>query len=195
VLILLLMLGSCSDESLLAPLPGNAVILAFGDSLTAGNGVSAGQSYPEQLSGLLNRTVINAGISGEESGQGRERLAALLDQHRPQILLLCHGGNDLLRKRPLSQLEDNLRTMIAMARERGIEVILLGVPAPGISLSVNELYGEVATSTSTLFIEDVIADVLQYPGLKSDAVHPNGQGYAQIATEIRDALEERGAIE
>jgi lysophospholipase L1-like esterase len=53
----------------------------------------------------------------------------------------------------------------------------------------------VATSTSTLFIEDVIADVLQYPGLKSDAVHPNGQGYAQIATEIRDALEEWGAIE
>jgi len=195
VLILLLMLGSCSDESLLAPLPGNAVILAFGDSLTAGNGVSAGQSYPEQLSGLLNRTVINAGISGEESGQGRERLAALLDQHRPQILLLCHGGNDLLRKRPLSQLEDNLRTMIAMARERGIEVILLGVPAPGIFLSAHELYGEVATSTSTLFIEDVIADVLQYPGLKSDAVHPNGQGYAQIATEIRDALEEWGAIE
>jgi len=192
---LLLMLGSCSDESLLAPLPGNAVILAFGDSLTAGNGVSAGQSYPEQLSGLLNRTVINAGISGEESGQGRERLAALLDQHRPQILLLCHGGNDLLRKRPLSQLEDNLRTMIAMARERGIEVILLGVPAPGIFLSAHELYGEVATSTSTLFIEDVIADVLQYPGLKSDAVHPNGQGYAQIATEIRDALEEWGAIE
>jgi len=189
------MLGSCSDESLLAPLPGNAVILAFGDSLTAGNGVSAGQSYPEQLSGLLNRTVINAGISGEESGQGRERLAALLDQHRPQILLLCHGGNDLLRKRPLSQLEDNLRTMIAMARERGIEVILLGVPAPGIFLSAHELYGEVATSTSTLFIEDVIADVLQYPGLKSDAVHPNGQGYAQIATEIRDALEEWGAIE
>ncbi len=195
MLILLLMLGSCSDESLLAPLPGNAVILAFGDSLTAGNGVSAGQSYPEQLSGLLNRTVINAGISGEESGQGRERLAALLDQHRPQILLLCHGGNDLLRKRPLSQLEDNLRTMIAMARERGIEVILLGVPAPGIFLSAHELYGEVATSTSTLFIEDVIADVLQYPGLKSDAVHPNGQGYAQIATEIRDALEEWGAIE
>jgi acyl-CoA thioesterase-1 len=195
VLILLLMLGSCSDESLLAPLPGNAVILAFGDSLTAGNGVSAGQSYPEQLSGLLNRTVINAGISGEESGQGRERLAALLDQHRPQILLLCHGGNDLLRKRPLSQLEDNLRTMIAMARERGIEVILLGVPAPGIFLSAHELYGEVATSTSTLFIEDVIADVLQYPGLKSDAVHPNGQGYAQIATEIRDALEGWGAIE
>lgn len=191
----LLLLTACGGDALMAPLPANAVILAFGDSLTAGNGASENESYPAQLSGLLGRPVINAGVSGEESREGRERLAALLDEHRPQLLLLCHGGNDLLRKRPLAQLEDNLRAMITMARDRGIDVVLLGVPAPGIFLSSQEVYGKVAESTATLLVEDAIADVLQYPNLKSDTVHPNAQGYALIAQEIHAALREWGAIE
>ena len=194
ILLMVLLLAGCGSDRSLTLLPGDATILAFGDSLTAGNGAPADSSYPVQLARLLNRTVINAGISGEESGEGRSRLESLLDQHRPQLLILCHGGNDLLRKRPVAQLEGNLRAMITMAQNRGIEVLMLGVPAPGIFLSSEEVYEVVADTTGVAFIEDVIADVLSEPSKKADAVHPNAAGYAEIADVIFSELQDLGAI-
>lgn len=110
------MLTACGDQLQLTPLSSDATILAFGDSLTAGNGAPEDSSYPAQLSRLINRSVIDAGISGEESSVGKARLEVLLDTQRLQLLILCHGGNDLLRKRPISQLESNLIKMIAMAQ-------------------------------------------------------------------------------
>lgn len=191
----LVFLIACSSEPPLQPLSGSATILAFGDSLTAGNGASEQGSYPAQLSRLINRSVINAGISGEESNAGRQRLAALLEQYRPELLILCHGGNDLLRKRPVVQLEDNLKAMISMAQQRGIQVLLLGVPSPGIFLSGNEVYENVARDTGVELIPDLIADVLSKPALKSDTVHPNEAGYTEIAGTIAGELKKLGAIE
>ena len=188
------LLTACGDAIQMTPLSSDATILAFGDSLTAGNGASDEGSYPAQLSLLLNRSVINAGISGEESGEGKARLAALLDTHRPQLLILCHGGNDLLRKRPVSELESNLMEMIAMARGRGIEVLLLGVPAPGVFLSSEAVYETVAEATGVAFIADVVADVLKRPAMKSDAIHPNAAGYGEMASEIFSELQNLGAI-
>jgi len=190
----ILALSGCGGDPLLTPLAPDAVILAFGDSLTAGNGAPADGSYPAQLSRIINRTVVNAGISGEESGQGRARLERLLDQHRPRLLILCHGGNDLLRKRPVSELEGNLRAMISMAQNRGIEVLLLGVPAPGIFLSSEDVYATVADTTGVAFIPEVIADVLSQPSKKADTVHPNAAGYAEIAGTIASELKDFGAI-
>lgn len=186
--------AGCGNRTALLPLSPSATILAFGDSLTAGNGAPEEGSYPAQLARLLDRNVINAGVSGEESGEGRERLASLLDQYRPQLLILCHGGNDLLRRRPVSQLEGNLKAMIAMAQERGIDVLMLGVPAPGIFLSSEEVYERVADDTGIAFIPDLIPDVLSHPDMKSDTVHPNQAGYGEIAAEIFSELEKRGAI-
>lgn len=193
-LLLVVCITGCGSDATLAPLASNATILAFGDSLTAGNGAGAEESYPAQLSRLSNRTVINAGISGEESREGLARLASLLDQHNPELLILCHGGNDLLRKRPVSQLESNLREMIALARGRGITVLMLGVPAPGIFLSSEELYETIAGDTGVAFIPEVIADVLSKPSLKSDTVHPNAQGYTEIASVIYQELQKFGAL-
>lgn len=189
-----LLLAGCGSDRTLAPLAADATILAFGDSLTAGTGADAEYSYPAQLARLLDRTVVNAGIPGEESSEGRARLEGLLDRYRPQLLILCHGGNDLLRKRPLAQLDNNLKAMIAMAQSRGIDVLLLGVPAPGIFLSSEEVYDVVAEATGVAFIPEVIADVLSQPAKKSDAVHPNAAGYGEIAATIHAGLKNFGAI-
>ena len=194
ILVVSLLINSCSEDPGLQPLSASASILAFGDSLTAGNGAPSEGSYPAQLARLLNRTVINAGVSGEESSEGLARLEGLLEQHRPQLLILCHGGNDLLRKRPVSQLESNLRQMITMARSRGIEILMLGVPAPGIFLSSEEVYEEVADELGVAFIPDVVADVLSEPALKSDTVHPNEAGYGEMAAAIFSELQKLGAI-
>lgn len=194
LLLFVLFLGACGDDAAMAPLPASATILAFGDSLTAGNGAPEQGSYPAQLSRLIGRTVINEGISGEESSEGLQRLAAALERHRPALLILCHGGNDLLRKRPITRLESNLRDMIAMAQARGIPVLLLGVPSPGIFLNGNEVYEKVAEATGVAFLPEVIAEVLSEPALKADTVHPNEAGYSRIAAAVQQELEKLGAI-
>ena len=84
--------------------------------------------------------------------------------------------------------------MIAMARARGIEVLLLGVPAPGVFLSSEAVYETVAEATGVAFIADVVADVLKRPAMKSDAIHPNAAGYGEMASEIFSELQNLGAI-
>jgi len=192
--LLLGLLVACSAEPPFQPLSASATVLAFGDSLTAGNGAPQQGSYPAQLSRMINLSVINGGVSEEESHEGRDRLANLLDQYRPELLILCHGGNDLLRKRPLAQLEENLEAMIIMAQQRGIQVLLLGVPSPGIFLSGNKVYETVADNTGVELIPDLIADVLSQPALKSDTIHPNEAGYTEIAETIASELKKLGAI-
>jgi len=192
--LLLGLLVACSAEPPFQPLSASATVLAFGDSLTAGNGAPQPGSYPAQLSRMINLSIINGGVSGEESHEGRDRLANLLDQYLPELLILCQGGNDLLRKRPLAQLEENLEAMIIMAQQRGIQVLLLGVPSPGIFLSGNKVFETVADNTGVELIPDLIADVLSQPALKSDTIHPNEAGYTEIAETITSELQKLGAI-
>ena len=189
-----LVLGACSDTPQLARLGSEAVILSFGDSMTSGTGAKKPDSYPSILSGLTGRTVINAGIAGEVSADGLKRLPALLEEHQPALLILCHGGNDILRKGDLNRMGANVRAMIQLAQERNIPVVLLGVPQPAIFPSSAAIYREIADTTDVIFIEDIISDVLRDKSLKSDAVHPNHLGYRRIAEEIYAILQDAGAI-
>ncbi len=134
VLILLLVLaGGCGETPPKLPrLADDAVVLSFGDSLTHGSGAQAARSYPAVLATLIGRTVIRSGVPGELSRQGRERLGAELARHRPALLILCHGANDMLRRRPLATMEENLIAMIGQARAQGAAVLLLGVPRPAL---------------------------------------------------------------
>lgn len=193
--IVLIFLSACGDDtSTLSPLSSDAVILAFGDSLTHGNGVKENESYPAVLQLLSGRKVINAGISGEESETGLERLSDVLEKHQPELLILCHGGNDLLHKKNTNILESNVRQMIQLAKNKNIPVVLLGVPKPGLFLSSFKMYKTIAESTNIIFIEDLIPEILSDNGLKSDAVHPNKKGYRLMAETIHSVLEESGAL-
>jgi lysophospholipase L1-like esterase len=175
-------------------LPDDATILAFGDSLTYGTGAKPGQGYPAALERLTGRRVINAGVPGEITQQGLERLPGLLDQHQPQLLILCHGGNDMLRKKGLDAAADNLRQMIRLARERDIPVVLIGVPKPGLFLSTAEFYGQIAAEFQLPFEDAILADIESDRALKADAIHPNGAGYQKFADAIYRLLQQTGAV-
>lgn len=189
-------LFACSDRTpRLPPLAENTVILAFGDSLTYGSGANENQSYPAVLAELTGRTVINAGIPGEVSSQGLERLPALLDRYRPGLLLLCHGGNDLLRRFSSAITRSNIESMIEVATQRNIPVLLIGVPKPGLMfLDSADIYSEIAEKYNLVYEDEILPDVESDNTLKSDQIHPNADGYQRIAAAIHRLMTDSGAL-
>src|SRR5437016_5486204 len=110
------------------------VILAFGDSLTAGYGVPRGSGYPEQLQRKLDvlgykYRVVNMGISGDTTSGGRARLQAALSA-MPSIVILELGANDGLRGQPVAQMQANLEEMIGEFQKAGAKVVLAGMTLP-----------------------------------------------------------------
>lgn len=193
-LALLLCLSACSEAPSLTPLAPDARILAFGDSLTKGTGASLGQSYPEHLAHLLAREVIGAGVPGEVSAQGLRRLPGVLDAVQPDLLILCHGGNDILRTLSKARLAENVQQMIDLARARDIPVVLIAVPQRSLLLRAEPLYQALADHNNIPLQGDIVAEVLGEPDWRSDRIHPNGVGYQRLAEAVRDLLHDAGAI-
>ena len=202
LLILLILLTACSkSEKVFDKLPADAVILAFGDSLTYGTNVNEEQSYPNVLEQLSSHSVINAGVAGEISADGLTRLPAVLDEEQPKLLILIHGGNDILRKIPREQTVANLTAMIAEAKKRNIKVVMLGVPtlelfsAVGFfSLESDPLYQQVAKAEKVPIDLSSLPEIISNRELKSDQVHPNVQGYQRLADAIFKLLKNTGAL-
>jgi len=187
-------LAGCSDKAVLLPLGKNATILAFGDSLTYGTGTSRDKAYPAILSTLIGRKVINSGIPGEVSLKGLQRLPAQLERYQPDLLILCHGANDILRKKDMAAAKNNIQKMIDLARNNDIQVVLIGVPEFGIFLNTATIYPELAEENKLPVEKDIIADILTNNALKSDHIHPNAQGYQLLAEKVKDLLVNAGAL-
>lgn len=194
VVALALLLAACGEGPKLPRLAADAVVLAFGDSLTFGTGASETESYPAQLERLIGRRVVRAGVPGEASAAGLARLPAALDEHQPRLLLLCHGGNDFLRRQPKKDAADNVRAMVGLAKSRGVEVLLVGTPEPGITVTPPEFYASIAKEFRIPYESEVIGKILKDSGLKSDPIHPNAQGYRLIAERVADLLRKAGAL-
>jgi len=195
VVLITALLAGCSSQPELPRLPADATILAFGDSLTYGSGAKRDESYPAVLSRLTGLQVINAGVPGEVTSEGLARLPDLLDEVQPQLMIICHGGNDMLRQQGLYRAEKNLRSMIQLAQQQGVSVVLMAVPKPGVLLSSADFYETIAEEMQVPFEGDVVADVLSKRSLKSDLIHPNAEGYAVIAQSIFQLMKEAKLIE
>jgi acyl-CoA thioesterase-1 len=195
VLILILACSCSKDNPAYPPLGKDAVILAFGDSLTYGTGAAETQSYPAMLSQLTGREVINAGIPGEVTADGSRRLPALLDKHIPELLILCHGGNDLLRKLNPDKIRANLESMIENALQRSIPVVLIGVPELGIMfLESAPVYATLASKYQLLYEGEILPELESDNDLKSDRIHPNADGYKLMAKAVYNLLQQSGAV-
>jgi len=194
LLFIFFFVASCSDKVQLQALDTNASILAFGDSLTYGTGTSRDKAYPVILESLINRKVINAGIPGEISKKGLARLPGLIKQYQPGLIIICHGGNDILRKLDLNQTRDNIQQMINLARDNNSQVVLIGVPEFGIFLQTLPLYQSLAESNQLPIDNGILGEILRKNTLKSDHIHPNTQGYQMLAEHIASLLKQSGAL-
>ena len=181
--------GGCGSRGPhIARLPSDAVILAFGDSLTAGTGAEPRESYPAVLAESTGYKVVNAGVPGETSAEGLARLPSALEQNKPQLVVLCHGGNDLLQRLDERQIAANLEAMIELARASGANVILVAVPRPRLLLKPAPFYREVAAQCRVPCDEETLPDVLGHPGMKSHQIHPNAQGYRKLAKALAELI-------
>jgi len=192
--IALVAVAACSERPRLERLPADAVVLAFGDSLTFGTGAADDESYPVQLEKLIQRRVVRAGVPGEVTSQALERLPAALDEHAPRLLILCIGGNDFLRRLGHQQAERNVREMVKLARSRGVGVLLVGTPEPGFTVSPPAFYAGIAKEFRVPYEPSIIGEVLKDRALKADPIHPNARGYRLIAERLAEQLKQSGAI-
>ena len=178
---------------------GEPVILAFGDSLTAGFGVPPGDSYPARLQRLLDEKgyhykVINAGVSGETTAGGAARIDWVL-QHEPGIVILELGANDGLRGLPISEMRKNLGFIIEACLKNGARVLLAGME---ITPNLGAEYSKDFRETFTLLAEQYkiplipffLDDVAARPEFtQSDGIHPLANGYAVVTETVFQYLE------
>lgn len=181
-----LLLYQCVNKptSLLRPIPSGSTILAIGDSLTQGVGTSEDKAYPAVLARLLNQPVINAGLSGNTSTQALQRLPVLLSKYRPTLVIICIGGNDMLKRHQASVLKKNLAEMIVLSQQAGAQVMLIGVPEASLSMKVPELYKNIAEKYQVTLDDKTLRELLRDSQYKSDTVHLNATGYQALANQI-----------
>lgn len=181
-----ILLQRLDDEPI--ALKKDAVVLAFGDSITYGYGVKKEFSYPSVLAKKTGLHVINAGVSGEVSSEALLRLPGLL-KTKPDIVILCHGGNDILGKLSRENLKNNLLSMIKMIKQSGAKVLLVGVPDFGLfGLKTAAVYEEVANETDVIFEKEVLSVIESDRRFKSDHIHPNEKGYEMMADAFKKRL-------
>jgi len=194
-LALAVLVAACSGgQPKLARLAPDAVVLAFGDSLTAGVGAKPDESYPARLEALIGRKVVSAGVPGETSAAGLARLPRRSREAKPQLVILCEGGNDFLQKLDEAQAASNLRAMVRLAQSRGAQVVLIAVPKPGLLPSPADFYAVIAKELAVPNEESALKKILTDNSLKSDLVHPNAAGYAGWRKRSRPCSGKTGAV-
>ena len=139
---------------------------------------------------MTSLNVINAGIPGETSQEGLRRLANHLEDDFPiKLMILCFGGNDMIQGVSMTVLKNNLKTMIQMAKSKGIDVLIISIPNLTLfGLSPLSVYDEVANEENVPLISGLLSKILSDPSLKSDQIHPNALGYRQIAEAVYENL-------
>lgn len=196
---LLALLAACSAEKA-EPLPPGTVVLALGDSLTAGYGLAPEQAWPALLAEKTGWQVVNGGVSGDKTSDALARLPALLDAHAPKLVLVTLGGNDMLRRLPEEQTRSNLARILELARSRDARPVLLATPRPSVAgalfqnLSAPPFYAEIAQERKVPLIGEAVPEVLSDPELKLDQLHPNAEGHRALAAKAFDALRQLGYV-
>jgi acyl-CoA thioesterase-1 len=188
------LLAACDRAPTLPKLNPQDIIVAFGDSLTHGTGANDDAAYPAVLATLTGHTVINAGVPGDTTASGLQRLPAVLSEYKPHLVLLCLGGNDMLRKQPAASTENNLRLLVQTIRASGANVVLIGVPEPKLFGGAPDFYARVAKDMQLPLEREAFNDVLKDNRLKSDPIHANAAGYRQVAERLNTFLREAGAL-
>ncbi|HEX7034545.1 MAG TPA: arylesterase [Pseudomonadales bacterium] len=173
------------------PESAESTILVLGDSISAGYGIQRERSWVEQLGVRLDVEgsgwrVINASVSGETTAGGLARLPDALERHQPDVVIIELGGNDGLRGYPIASIRDNLSRMVALARDAGCRVLLVGMQippnyGPRYTRAFVEVFAEVAEEHDVPLVPFLLEDVALRPGLmQADGIHPTAEAQEML---------------
>jgi acyl-CoA thioesterase-1 len=182
------------SSTLTAKPDGRPVIVAFGDSLTAGYGTNPGESYPDALQRDLDAQgfhyqVVNQGISGDTTKDGVARLPAVLALH-PQIVIVAFGGNDGLRGLPIASTRANLETIVSTLDKAGVKVVLGGITmppnyGPDYIQQFNETYALLAKKFHAPLLPFLLKGAYGVPGgMQDDGLHATARGNETVAKNV-----------
>ncbi len=161
-------------------------------------GATAAEDTHQLLATLTGWKVVNAGIPGDTAHNGKSRIQALLDEHRPVLVIIEIGGNDFLRRQAPTAVKEDIRQLIQSAQQGGAQVALVSVPELSLLAimagkpSDSPIYAELAEEQKVLLVPTVFSDTLARPELCADRIHPNARGYQHMAEGIHTRLQTLG---
>lgn len=164
----------------------NNVIVAFGDSLTAGYGAAEGSSYPDVLAKKINRPVINLGLSSDTAVNAPTRLPSVLSQ-RPYMVLIELGANDFMHQRSRQQAIEAVSRIVDEVQSAGAIAVIVDTGAPGMG-EYTKAYKKLAKEKGALFVPGILDGIFFHREYKSDQVHPNEKGYAKVADKVHKVI-------
>ena len=162
-------------------------IVAFGDSLTYGLGVSRDNAYPAVLSQLAGREVVNLGVSGNTAQQGAMRMHDI-GKSMPCMVLIEFGGNDLLQNRPMEETRKALEEIIDYVHGLNAMAVIVDTGGNYQMSRYTKMMKKLAKKKRALFIPGIMDGIFSDKSLKSDILHPNEKGYEIIANKVYEAL-------
>ncbi len=177
-------------------------LLVVGDSLSAEYGLARGQGWVALLDKKLAQEkldwqVVNASISGDTTSGGRSRLAALLKQHQPRLVVIELGANDALRGLPLDMTQANLAHMAGEAKKIGAQVLIVGMAMPpnygrAYGEKFRGLFADVAKAEGAALVPFLLAGVADVARaeeqFQADGIHPNAQAHPRMLANVWPAL-------
>lgn len=158
-------------------------IVCIGGSLTQGNGADPGYDYPSQLSKMVNIPVINTGINGNTTPQELERLPRDVLAHNPKIVIITQRANDFKKDIPQEETLKNLSSMFDQIHKQGAMAVLVTFE-PQAMQDYFKNFRKLAKEKHVLLIADIIDDIEQNRKFMFDDIHPNNEGYKQIAERV-----------
>lgn len=159
-----------------------AVIVAFGDSLTAGYGAPKGASYPDMLAQKITMPVVNLGLSGETAAHAPTRLAQVLEQ-KPYMVLIEFGANDFMQRRDQEIAWQAVSQIVDEVQKAGAIAVIVDTGGPGMG-AYTRAYKKMAKEKQAVFVPGILKDIFNKRQYKSDSVHPNAAGYAIVAEHV-----------
>ena len=162
-------------------------IVAFGDSLTYGLGVSRDNAYPAVLSQLAGREIVNLGVSGNTAQQGAMRMHDI-GKSMPCMVLIEFGGNDLLQNRPMEETRKALEEIIDYVHGLNAMAVIVDTGGNYQMSRYTKMMKKLAKKKRALFIPGIMDGIFSDKSLKSDILHPNEKGYEIIANKVYAAI-------